>query len=88
MNELVSVIIPVRNRAELFRQAIDSVVAQAYRPLQIIIVDDGSTNNTLSVAEGLANVHPTPVFVVRHEESMGPGPARELGRQMTEGEYI
>jgi glycosyltransferase involved in cell wall biosynthesis len=49
MQCLCSVIIPTRNRAGLLRECLDSVAAQTYRPLEIIVVDDGSTDDTDSV---------------------------------------
>ena len=42
---LVSTIIPVYNRAVLAREAVESVLQQSYRPIEIILVDDGSTDN-------------------------------------------
>jgi glycosyltransferase involved in cell wall biosynthesis len=41
---LVSVIIPVYNRSDLLRQAVQSALVQRYRPLEVLIVDDGSTD--------------------------------------------
>ena len=51
MAELVSVIIPTYNRADLLGRALESVIAQTYRPLEVVLVDDGSTDHTAEVAE-------------------------------------
>src|SRR5262249_49487954 len=83
---LVSTIIPVHNRAALLREAVGSVLAQIYRPIEIIIVDDGSNDETGSQADALAEAHPE-VRVIRRENG-GPGAARETGRLASRGEFI
>ena len=83
---LVSTIIPVHNRPSLLREAVASVLAQTYRPLEIIIVDDGSTDDTGGEAEALAEAHPE-VHAI-HRENGGPGAARETGRLAAQGEFI
>ena len=52
---LVSTIIPVYNRQDMLVDAVESVISQTYRPIEIIIVNDGSTDSTLNVAKDLAN---------------------------------
>src|SRR5262249_441294 len=47
---LVTVVIPTYNRADLLPDAIESVLAQSYKPIEIIVVDDGSTDDTRAVA--------------------------------------
>ena len=87
VEHLVSTIIPVYNRPELLRAAVQSVLAQTYRPIEIIIVDDGSTDETPRVAEALAQSHADCVSWLC-TENRGPGPAREAGRLKARGEFI
>lgn len=84
---LVSTIIPVHNRPALLREAVASVLAQTYRPIEIIIVDDGSTDETPAVADALAVANSGEVHVV-HQRNTGAGLAREAGRQAARGEFI
>lgn len=84
---LVTTIIPVYNRAAMLREAVASVLAQTYRPIEVVIVDDGSTDDTPSVADALARAHPGEVRVI-HQENRGVGPAREAGRLAARGELI
>jgi glycosyltransferase involved in cell wall biosynthesis len=84
---LVSTIIPVHNRAGMLREAVASVLAQTYRPIEIIIVDDGSTDDTAQVADELAQTNPQEVRVI-HQSNTGPGLAREAGRLAARGEFI
>lgn len=81
---LVTTIIPVYNRPAMLAEAVASVVAQTYRPIEIIIVDDGSTDDTPRVADALRNdfTH------VIHQSNAGAGAAREAARQIARGEFI
>jgi glycosyltransferase involved in cell wall biosynthesis len=84
---LVSTIIPVFNRPQMIRKAVESVLGQTYRPIEIIIVDDGSTDETPKVLDELQTAHPKEITVL-HKENGGPGLAREAGRLRAKGEYI
>lgn len=87
-NGLVTTIIPVYNRPAQLREAVASVLAQDYRPIEVIIVDDGSTDGaTQEVARELAAAN---LGVVRPavQANAGPGAAREHGRQLAQGEFI
>jgi glycosyltransferase involved in cell wall biosynthesis len=84
---LVSTIIPVYNRAAMLREAVASVLAQTHRPIEILIVDDGSTDDTARVADELAQMHPQEIRVI-HQGNTGAGLAREAGRQAARGEFI
>lgn len=85
--DLVSTIIPAYNRPRMLREAVDSVLAQTYRPIEIIVVDDGSTDDTPRVGEALAKEYPGVVKFLRKTNS-GAGPTREAGRQLAQGEFI
>jgi GT2 family glycosyltransferase len=84
---LVSVIIPVHNRPKLLVEAVQSVLEQTYRKFEIVIVDDGSTDETPIVAAGLAQANPDVIQVISRSNG-GPGLARETGRQAAKGEFV
>lgn len=82
-NALISVIIPVHNAAEFLTDAIASVRAQAYSPLEIIVVDDGSTDQTAQVVQTLGGgIH------YLYQQNQGPAAARNAGVAAAQGELI
>ncbi|HEX2121130.1 MAG TPA: glycosyltransferase family 2 protein [Thermoanaerobaculia bacterium] len=83
---LVTTIIPVYNRAAMLETAVASVLAQTYRPIEIAIVDDGSTDGTAAAVDRLAREHPE--VRALHQPNGGPGAAREAGRRAARGEFI
>jgi len=86
VSDLVSTIIPVHNRPEMIVECVDSVLNQTYRPIEIIIVDDGSNDNTPIILKQLAEQHSE--IQILHQKNAGPGAARERGRLAAKGEYI
>ncbi len=83
MNPLVSVIIPTFNRAGVVTRAIDSVLGQTYRPVEVIVVDDGSTDATPEVLKSYGNAI---VSVV--QDNAGPSAARNRGVRESRGDLI
>lgn len=83
---LVSTVIPVHNRPRMIVEAVQSVLAQSYRPIEIWVVDDGSTDSTPNVVDDLAKKYDE--VTALHIDNGGPGVAREAGRQRCDGEYI
>lgn len=85
---MVSVVVPVFNRPVQLVEAVDSAIAQDHRPLEVIVVDDGSTDGrTPEVVASLEARHPGLVTGVRVANG-GPGLAREHGRRIASGEFI
>lgn len=86
--DLVSVIVPTFNRAGLVTELVAALFAQTWRPLEIIIVDDGSSDGT---AERLAAVAPPDAgcsITVLRQENAGPAAARNHGLRQARGEFI
>ena len=84
MTTLVSVIIPTRNRAHLLHRTLESVLKQSTENLEVIVVDDGSTDGSGAVA---AAMDPR-VSVIRNPESAGVSVARNRGIASASGEWI
>jgi len=80
---LVSVIVPTYNRADTVKRAIASVQAQTFQDWELIVVDDGSTDDTSSVIAGL-----DPRMVVIRQENQGISGARNTGLTSSTGQYI
>lgn len=78
-----SVIIPTYNRSELIKEAIDSVLNQTFKDFELIVVDDGSTDNTKEVLNGYGNKIKA-VF----KENSGAEKSRNKGAEVAKGEYL
>lgn len=85
---MVTVVIPTWQRAHLIRDALDSVAAQTWRPLEIVVADDGSTDGTGDVVAKWAAAHP--VVPLRHvwQENAGGNAARNRGITEARGDYV
>lgn len=81
--ELVSVVIPAFDVADFVADAISSVLAEAHRPLEIIVVDDGSHDDTARIAESFG----PPVTCIR-QANAGPAAARNRGIAAARGAYL
>jgi glycosyltransferase involved in cell wall biosynthesis len=81
--KLISCIVPVFNGEDYIKETLDSIHGQTYRPIQVIVADDGSTDGTADIVER----YPHAVVYVRQENS-GPAWARNLGLSVATGEFI
>lgn len=82
---LVSVVLPTYNRAGLLPRAMGSVLAQTYRNLELIVADDGSTDETERVVRAVEDQR---VRYLRCERNGGPGYARNCGVRIASGAFI
>lgn len=83
-NPLVSVIITTKNRKRIVQRAIESVINQTYKNIEIIVVDDGSSDGT---SEFLLHNYPN-LKIITNRSSMGACFARNVGIDASNGEYI
>ncbi len=79
---LISVIIPAYNSRRYLGEALRSVFGQDYRPIEVIVVDDGSIDNTSEVARSFKNV------IYTYQSNRGPAVARNTGLTMALGDVI
>lgn len=84
-NAKVSVIIPTYNCAQYVIEAIESVLNQTYQNYEIIVFDDGSTDDTKSVIQPYIESGKIKYI---YQENMGPGAARNRGIEIAEGDYV
>ena len=86
MKPLVSVIMPAYNASEWLEEALTSVIASDYRPLEVIVVDDGSKDDTLTKAQSFAQKHQE--VVVYSQPNSGASSARNNAIRRSHGVYI
>lgn len=80
----VSVIIPTYNRSNLVRECIDSVLKQSFADFELLVIDDGSTDDTASVIQKISDTRLEYVY----KENAGPSSARNLALVRAQGQYI
>ncbi|GAA4236901.1 hypothetical protein GCM10022254_47610 [Actinomadura meridiana] len=86
MSPKLSVVVPFHNTEEFFRECLESLADQTLRDLEVIMVDDGSTDNGAVIAKELCGRDARFRLVTRDNE--GPGPARNAGVRHARGEFL
>jgi len=86
MRAKVSIIIPVYNEERYLRECLDSVLAQTLRPIEVLCVDDGSSDNSLSILNQYAKKYN--FIKVHKQKNLGSGTARNYGIKNASGEFI
>ena len=83
----ISVVIPLYNKEKSITKTLDSVLAQTYTDFEIIVVDDGSTDNSLNVVVRIMELYRDKIRVI-HKENGGVSSARNRGSREAKGEYV
>ncbi len=81
----ISIIIPTFNCAKYITEAIESVLRQTYKDIEVVVADDGSTDNTREVLRPYIENNK---IIYIYQENQGPGAARNTGIKLAKGDYI
>lgn len=83
---IISIIIPVQNTIEHLKKCLDSICMQSLNNMEIIIIDDASTQDICPLLKDYQNAHN--IIYTRNETSLGPGGARNKGLSLASGKYV
>ena len=83
---MISVIVPIYNTEKYLKRALNSLLKQTYQDLEILLIDDGSTDSSLKICQEYAKKdYRIKVF---HQENKGVSVVRNFGLSVAKGEYI
>lgn len=83
---MISIIVPVYNVGQYLRKCIDSILRQTYSNFELILVDDGSTDESAQICDQYKEIDAR--VIVIHKQNGGPNRARKTGLQRARGEYV
>jgi glycosyltransferase involved in cell wall biosynthesis len=87
-SDIVSIVTPVFNRADIIHKTVDSVIAQTYQNWELLLVDDGSVDNIAEVIKKKYGNEPRIRFKVRDRDPKGASTCRNVGAEMATGDYL
>ncbi len=87
MGHKISIIIPMYNSEEFLADCLDSIIQQSYENLEIICIDDASTDSTLGIAREFLKIDKR-IKILECEKNMGQGHVRNLGIKASQGDFI
>ena len=86
MNNLITIVVPIYNSSKYLSRCINSIINQTYQNLEIILVNDGSTDNSLDICNEYANKDNR--IKVIHKDNSGAAASRNVGINHAMGNYI
>ena len=86
MERKISIIVPVYNVAGYLKESIESIIKQTYKKLEIILVDDGSTDQSGTICDQYARIDDR--IVVIHQKNQGISASRNAALELATGDYI
>lgn len=84
---LVSIVMPVYMVEKYIKYSVESVIRQTYKNIELILVDDGTKDNSINIAEKILSRNDV-IYRIIHQENMGLGEARNTGINAAKGEWI
>lgn len=84
----VSVIMPNYNNSKYIEEAVNSVLEQTLPGIEVIVIDDCSTDNSIEILQKIQSKHPDKVRIVRNKENLGAGLSRNAGIDIARGKFI
>jgi len=86
MNNLVSIIVPIYQAEKYLHKCLDSIISQTYKNIEIILIVDGATDNSMNICEEYAEKDDR--IVLKYQENAGVSITRNNGIDISNGEYI
>ena len=87
LQPLVSIITPMYNAEKTVTKMLESVLAQDYQNIEVIVIDDDSTDGSVSIVSNLNKKYSNLKLVIS-DENIGPGPAKNMGMDLVKGKYF
>jgi glycosyltransferase involved in cell wall biosynthesis len=89
MKALVTVVIPTHNYGQYITETLDSVLAQTYKPIEIIVFDDGSTDKTREIVKPYVEQYENVSYIyTTHQGNMTPARVQNLAIRLAKGKYV